>query len=247
LRFPEKRLNDYVRHLTPPEFFQGPTLVLGSNGRFLFGSAGEFPLKSPDMTVGTQLGSSSPDDLLFGERAEYVMWGLSCRRSLLPELHGLAQDGGDELLKATLRLTADWHDSLRALIGATAPETITAFEVKSAERVGPWNTGRVTLLGDALHNMTPYRGMGANKVLLDADALRLALLRVNRGEGELIPALHAYETEMIERGFRAVETSLKQMEQVHSEGRFSNAMRALSLRTIDRLPVYLKKMIMQHQ
>jgi hypothetical protein len=26
----------------------------------------------------------------------------------------------------------------------------------------PWNTGRVTLLGDALHNMTPYRGMGAS-------------------------------------------------------------------------------------
>jgi hypothetical protein len=62
-------LNDYVRRLTPPEFFQGPTLVLGSDGRLLFGSAVEFPLKSPDTTVGTQSGSSSPDDLLFGERA----------------------------------------------------------------------------------------------------------------------------------------------------------------------------------
>lgn len=83
--------------------------------------------------------------------------------------------------------------------------------------------------------------------LLDADALRLALVRVHRGEGELIPALHAYETEMIDRGFRAVEASLRQMKQFHSEGRFSNAMRALSLRTIDRLPVRLKKVIMQHQ
>ncbi len=72
--------------------------------------------------------------------------------------------------------------------------------------------------------------------LLDADALCLALLRVHRGEGELIPALHAYETEMIERGFRAVEASLEQMEQVHSEGRFSNAMRAFSLRTKKKLP-----------
>jgi 2-polyprenyl-6-methoxyphenol hydroxylase-like FAD-dependent oxidoreductase len=136
---------------------------------------------------------------------------------------------------------------LRALIDATAPETINAFQVKSAERIAPWNTSTVTLLGDAIHNMTPYRGMGANMALLDADELRLALLKVLRGESELIPALHVYEVEMIDRGFRAVEASLKQMRQVHSEGRFSNAVRALSLRTIDRLPVHLKKMIMQHQ
>ena len=36
-------LNDSVRHLTPSAFFPGPTLVLGSGGRFLFGSAVEFP------------------------------------------------------------------------------------------------------------------------------------------------------------------------------------------------------------
>ena len=71
---------------------------------------------------------------------------------------------------------------LRALIEATAPETINVFEVKSAECIAQWNTRRVTLLGDALHNMTPYRGMGVNMALLDADSLRRALLRVHRGE-----------------------------------------------------------------
>src|SRR5262249_7465612 len=157
------------------------------------------------------------DDLLFGERAEYVMWGFSCRRNLLPDFPHLAQADGDELLKATLRIADDWHASLRALIEATVPETVNTFEVKSAERIGPWNTGRVTLLGDAIHNMTPYRGMGANMALVDADALRLALLKVQRGEDELIPALHAYETEMLDRGFRAVEASLKQMKAVHRE------------------------------
>jgi 2-polyprenyl-6-methoxyphenol hydroxylase-like FAD-dependent oxidoreductase len=184
---------------------------------------------------------------LFGERAEYVMWGLSCRRDLLPELERPGEGGGDELMRTSLRVASDWHATLRALIEATAPETINAFQVKSAERIAPWNTTTVTLLGDAIHNMTPYRGMGANTALLDADELRVALLKVHRSESELIPALHSYEAEMIDRGFRAVEASLKQMKQVHSEGRFANAMRALSLRTIDRLPVPLKKSIMQHQ
>jgi 2-polyprenyl-6-methoxyphenol hydroxylase-like FAD-dependent oxidoreductase len=140
-----------------------------------------------------------------------------------------------------------WHATLRALIEATAPETITVFEVKSAERIPPWNTGRVTLLGDALHNMTPYRGMGANMALLDADLLRRALLRVDRGESELISALHGYEAEMIDRGFRAVEASLKQMKQVHSQRRFANVIRGFSLKTIDRFPVHLKRAIMQRQ
>jgi len=34
--------------------------------------------------------------------------------------------------------------------------------------------------------------------LMDADSLRRALLRVHRGESELIPALHGYEAEMKE-------------------------------------------------
>ena len=173
--------------------------------------------------------------------------GFSCRRDLFHDFARLVQAPGDELLKTTLRLTTGWHAMLRALIEATAPETINVFEVKSAERIAPWNTGRVTLLGDALHNMTPYRGMGANMALLDADSLRRALLRVYRGESELIPALHGYEAEMIDRGFRAVEASLKQMKQVHSQGRLANAMSKLSLKAIDQLPLNLKKAIMHHQ
>jgi hypothetical protein len=51
--------------------------------------------------------------------------------------------------------------------------------------------------------------MGANTALLDAGDLCVALLKVHRGDNELIPALHAYEVEMIDRGFRVVEASLK--------------------------------------
>jgi hypothetical protein len=78
-------------------------------------------------------------------------------------------------------------------------------------------------------------------------ALRRVLLRVHRGESELIPALHSYEAEMIDRGFRAVEASLKQMKQVHSQGRVAKVMRGFSLRTIDRFPVRFKRAIMQRQ
>jgi salicylate hydroxylase len=137
-------LNDSVRRLTPPESFRGPTLVLGSGGRFLFGSAVEFPSNGNGKSAGPRPVSSPSDDLLFGERAEYVMWGLSCRQDLLPELAHPGEAGGDELMKASPCVTSDWHATLRALIEATAPETINAFQVKSAERIAPWNTTTVT-------------------------------------------------------------------------------------------------------
>ena len=73
-------------------------------------------------------------------------------------------------------------------------------------------------MGDALHNMTPFRGTGANIALRDAAALRRALVRVVRGESSLLESLAAYEREMIEYGFRAVRASLANMRLVHSEG-----------------------------
>lgn len=51
--------NDSVRRNTPHEFFAGPTLVLGPGGRFMFGSAVEFPSNgrsSSDMRDGLQDG-----------------------------------------------------------------------------------------------------------------------------------------------------------------------------------------------
>jgi 2-polyprenyl-6-methoxyphenol hydroxylase-like FAD-dependent oxidoreductase len=50
--------------------------------------------------------------------------------------------------------------------------------------------------------------MGANTALRDAAALRQALVAVTKGEQELIPALTAYEQDMIEYGFAAVRASL---------------------------------------
>src|SRR5262244_778683 len=111
----------------------------------------------------------------------------------------------------------DWSPNLRRLVEHADRSSLSSFAVKSSVPVEPWATSRVTLLGDALHNMTPFRGIGANTALRDADALRRALVAVDRGEADLIEALARYERDMIDYGFRAVRASLANTHRFHAE------------------------------
>ncbi|KAL7619403.1 hypothetical protein AAE478_009942 [Parahypoxylon ruwenzoriense] len=65
---------------------------------------------------------------------------------------------------------------------------------------------RVTLLGDAVHPMTPFRGEGGMHALRDALSLSTALGRLNSKETKEIESLlSSYQHEMIQRGSAAVQ------------------------------------------
>jgi 2-polyprenyl-6-methoxyphenol hydroxylase-like FAD-dependent oxidoreductase len=65
----------------------------------------------------------------------------------------------------------------------------------------------VTLLGDAIHTMSPGRGDGANIALKDAQMLLRALQRVTSGTTSLASAIRGYQTDMLQCGFQAVADS----------------------------------------
>jgi 2-polyprenyl-6-methoxyphenol hydroxylase-like FAD-dependent oxidoreductase len=112
---------------------------------------------------------------------------------------------------------------------------MTSFPIRTSVPIAPWPTRNVTLLGDALHNMTPFRGIGANTALRDAEALYKALAAVNRGEAVLLTALACYEREMIDYGFRAVQSSLSSMQRFHATGKLTRTLTKLLLRAVDHL------------
>jgi 2-polyprenyl-6-methoxyphenol hydroxylase-like FAD-dependent oxidoreductase len=72
----------------------------------------------------------------------------------------------------------------------------------------PWHVPSVTLLGDAIHTMSPGRGEGANTALRDAALLRHTLVDVMTHGTSLAQAKAHYETEMLRYGFEAVGASL---------------------------------------
>jgi hypothetical protein len=77
--------------------------------------------------------------------------------------------------------------------------------------------GRRPLCLDRLHGAGADTERGGD--LPDAEvALLQRLSAVDRAENDLIPALAAYEREMVAYGFRAVRESLRNMERFHTQG-----------------------------
>ena len=65
-----------------------------------------------------------------------------------------------------------WHDPIPGLIGAISPDRVLHDDVYwIAEPLPAYHRGRVAILGDAAHAMTPHLGQGACQAIEDAVVL----------------------------------------------------------------------------
>ena len=97
----------------------------------------------------------------------------------------------------------DWVRPIPDLIEATDDADIIRNDMYDRPPVRHWSRGRVTLVGDAAHPMTPNMGQGACQALDDAVALGASLeLRPNLAEG-----FSEYERRRLRRANRVVSLS----------------------------------------
>ncbi|MFJ9351091.1 FAD-dependent monooxygenase [Streptomyces sp. NPDC101237] len=92
----------------------------------------------------------------------------------------------------------------------------------------------MTLVGDAIHNMTPMAGVGANTALRDAAALRRALARGDWHRLE--QAVAGYEEEMRSYANPAVAASLRNARNAGKGARLPRTAFRTVLRVADRVP-----------
>ncbi|MBO2462645.1 FAD-dependent oxidoreductase [Actinomadura violacea] len=168
-----------------------------------------------------------------GDDAGYVMWAYGAgERRYPPDLAGL---DGAELRDLVTGLTRSWHPALREMVRETDPTTVAAVPIRTSIPPAPWPTTNVTLLGDAIHSMTPLRGVGANMALNDAAILARELTGLAPGERPWA-AVRRYEERMRAEGFRAVSESLRAARMFSSESRVRRVAFKTALRVLPAVP-----------
>lgn len=96
-----------------------------------------------------------------------------------------------------------WVEPIPSIIRAAAEKEILRHDVYDRDPLQQWGKGRVTLLGDAAHPMTPNLGQGACQAIEDAVALA-ECVKVRR---DMIAALKLYEERRKDRATMIVRRS----------------------------------------
>ncbi|WP_206506022.1 FAD-dependent oxidoreductase [Streptomyces chrestomyceticus] len=146
--------------------------------------------------------------LLFDNTRDYINWGFWASTDKFPQ--GVLKKSPEELIKLVLDMTPDWSPNLRKLFSMGDPQTTFPINIRTSVPIPRWSASNVTLIGDAIHTMTPGQGVGANTSLRDAARLCKLLIEYVSGDIPLLKAVDTYEAKMVEYGFEAVKESLKQ-------------------------------------
>ncbi|MGZ5284210.1 MAG: FAD-dependent monooxygenase, partial [Kaistella sp.] len=156
--------------------------------------------------------------------ADSVMWQLSFPMTEA-EAKNLSTKGAHELKQEAIRRTP-WHNPIPQILAATEESLISGYPVYDRALLTPKllsHFGPVTLIGDAAHPMSPFKGQGANQALLDALSLAREIFKnchsqMNWWETGLRECiLTGFESEMLERSATKVEDSAAAAEFLHSE------------------------------
>ncbi|WP_211769368.1 FAD-dependent oxidoreductase [Kutzneria sp. CA-103260] len=191
----------FAVHQAPPELLGLWTTVVGPQRRFL----GLAPVRYREPM--RQAAARIAPEIELSEDSDYLVCVFGARRELFPcsDEELFAMDG-PRLRALTLSQVAGWDPALVEIVSAQDPVTIFPVTVRTSVPTAAGRPTAVTLLGDAIHVMSPAIGVGANTALRDACLLRAQLVQAAGGRS-LDVVLRAYEEEMTDYGFDAVRES----------------------------------------
>ncbi len=155
---------------------------------------------------------------------ETIMWQLSFPMDE-EDAKKLSALGRKALKEEACRRTK-WHNPIPQILVATEESKISGYPVYDRELLMPdlLEKGKqITLIGDAAHPMSPFKGQGANQALLDALSLARGILKKCgpqskwKEDGIRKSVLTEFESEMLTRSASKVKGSAAAAAFLHSE------------------------------
>ena len=154
-----------------------------------------------------------------------IMWQFSFRMSE-KDAKNLSKKWAEALKEETTQRIQDWHSPIAEILAATDTSKITGYPVYDREMLEPEdlkNLWDITILWDAMHPMSPFKGQWANQALLDAldlardIATKCGLNSQWREKWLREIVLQDFEKNMLKRASLKVRDSAKAVEWLHSE------------------------------
>ncbi len=157
------------------------------------------------------------------QRRTIEMWDQASRMGLADVGHGKAywflvkkcakgEPRPQDYKENLLNIVEGYTDAAAKLIEATPVNAINEVELQDLPPRLPWSRGKVCLIGDAAHPMTPNMGQGGAQAVEDA----YSLSRFVSGDADPVRAFEAFQQRRFRKVKSIVSTSFYSGEFIHS-------------------------------
>lgn len=141
-------------------------------------------------------------------------WSMSAEPHVIKEPNDDFSIIGPSAAKVAKALTANWHPRFQPLFEEMIESEAAFWKITCSTPSGvpEWrNESRVTLIGDAVHSMTPAAGLGANTAVRDSALLGKLLAEAGGYKESLTAAfekdMRVYASEAVKRSYAIASTT----------------------------------------
>jgi salicylate hydroxylase len=129
------------------------------------------------------------------------------------------------LLRLLQLETRYWHAPIPEIVAGIDPSSVVVRGCYDREPLKHVRQGRVWLIGDAAHPMSPMQGQGANMALVDAHKLAGLFAEMDVNPGHTTSKSRALERDIVTRGRRAVLDSRAASRRFHTTDHLQQRLR----------------------